>query len=156
MLKMPKISKFWVAKKVKMAVFATQKFPNVISRKISWHKNLQISPFWVGNTEWFAFCNVYFCFRSSRMLFIRIWFKCRIGRSQKENFDRKPDPSTLCFWWSLCWTHCNGNQGQIMIHWHKTILEKTFAQSGNFRIFLPLWFCVKSKLVNVEPQKLPF
>ena len=40
--------------------------------------------------------------------------------------------------------------------WNNQIKDITLAKRGNFRIFLPLRFYVKSNFVNVDYQKLPF
>ena len=54
----------------------------------------------------------------------------------------------------VCVPQC-GKSKKLLSH-KKFVVIVTHTQCGNFRIFLPLRFYVKSKLANVEPQKLPF
>ena len=43
-----------------------------------------------------------------------------------------------------------------MLHSIFLMIKATLTQCGNFRIFLPLKFYVKSILVNLKSQKLPY
>ena len=61
---------------------------------------------------------------------------------------------------------CYIGSAQLLAHscvfvWNQMSRSNTYAvllqsQCGNLRIFLPLWFYVKSILVILKPQKLPF